>query len=295
MSPPVDPPVPADAAGAGPDGAPDSDDEAKPAKGKSDDSDSVVKGLNETARRRISYVLLGLGIGLLLVSFGAILFKTEVARNAIGIPIAAGLAIVFVGFMGGRAEWGVKTIGLSLGGSIAAFAGVYHYFFYDGHNAECAFSMQCRVPSIALQFIHTVEGQGPSGEIMDCLRVTSGTTAWKKVEINSEPGSIPNGNQYFLHQGNIGEIEISGRSSPSCLGPLNSVRVADSSDIYRMQRLRQMMPDTSEKSLEVTYLASNDGGVVADSSEKKTTKTFRNGELIVVTVYLAPQKPKPTN
>ena len=62
-----------------------------------------------------------------------------------------------------------------------------------------------------------------------------------------------------------------------------------------MQRLRQMMPDTAEKTLEVTYLASNDGGVVADSSGKKTTKTFRNGELIVVTVYLAPQKPKPTN
>jgi hypothetical protein len=286
MSPPAVPPEPADAAGAEVNGAPQPD------------GDSVVKGLNETARRRISYVLLGLGVGLLLVSFAAILFKTDVARNAIGIPIAAGLAIVFVGFMGGRAEWGVKTIGLSLGGGIAAFAGVYHYFFYDGHNAECAFSMQCKAPSIALQFIHTIEGQGPSAEIMDCLRVTTGNKVWQKVEMNSEPGSIPNGNQYFLHQGNIGnigEIDIGGRSSMDCQGRLNHVRVADSSDIYRMQRLRPMMADTSEKTLEVTYLASNDGGVVPDSSGKKTTKTFRAGELIIVTVYLAPQKPKPTN
>ena len=166
-----------------------------------------------------------------------------------------------------------------------------HYFFYDGHNAECAFSVQCRTPSIALQFIHAIEGQGPSGVIMNCLKVTSGADAWEKVEINGASGSIPNGNQYFLHPGNIGEIEISGKSNPDCIGPLNNVRVADSSEVYRMQRLRQMMPQTAENVLEVTYLLSNDPGAVGDSTGKKTTKTFRNGELIVVTVYLAPQKP----
>ena len=264
-------------------------------KEKEGDNPPVTRGLDESTRRRISYVLLGFGIGLLIVSVGAILLKAEIARNAIGIPIAAGLAIIFVGFLGGRAGWEIKAISLSLGGSIAAFAGVYQYFFYEGDNAECAFSVPCRTPKIALQFVHTDEEQQLSGVIMDCLRVRSGTVDWEKVEIDGVSSTIPNGNQYFLHKGPVGDIAISGKSDPTCTGPLGAVRFADSKEVYRMQHLSQIGPPGERSSYEVTYISRKPIDAAGDEAGRKQTKVFHAGELIVVTVYLAPVKATRTN
>jgi hypothetical protein len=274
--------------------------EPKAAEGKDKDAviPAVTRALDEPARRRISYVLLGFGIALLAVSVGFIFVKVEVARNAIGLPLAAGLAIILVGFLGGRAGWEIKTIGLSLGGSIAAFAGLYYYFFTQGENAECPFSVPCRTPKIALQFLHFDQEHQLSAVIMDCLRVRSSTVDWEKVEIDGVSGTIPNGNQYFLQRGQLGDISISGKSDPVCRATLEAVRIADSKDdkeIYRMQHLGQMGPPEERSSYQVTYVSRKPNTAAGSEVEEKQTKLFHPGELIVVTVYLAPVMSNKTN
>jgi hypothetical protein len=300
-------PPPDGAVAAGADAAKENDKgkdkaEAKSTDGKDKDNDSAIpavsKGLDESARRRISYILLTLGVVLLAVSVTFIFARGEVARNALGIPIAAGLAIIFVGFLGGRAGWEIKAIGLSLGGSIAAFAGVYYYFFTQGDNAECPFSVPCRTPKIALQFLHTDQDHELSAVIMDCLRVRSSTVDWEKVEIDGVSGTIPNGNQYFLHRGELGDISISGKSDPTCRGALESVRIADTTadkEVYRVQHLGQMGPPGERSSYQVTYLSRKPTASASDETNAKQTKLFHAGELIVVTVYLAPAKSNKTN
>jgi hypothetical protein len=254
-----------------------------------DDAVSSTRGLDDTARRRISYVLLGFGICLLAVSVGAILAKADIAKNAIGIPIATGLTIVLVGFLGGRAGWQITAIGLSLGGSIAAFAGVYKMFFYDATDAECAFSLPCKAPMIALQFVHpTGADHKLSGVIMNCLEVTSGLEYWDKVEIKMGPRAqtIPNGNQYFLHRSNMGLIDVGGKADTECLQAVGAIRLTEPDVVYRMQRLWQSTPQTdTEGMLEVTYLHDRPAGL---DDSKTPTKQFRRSELIVMTVYLAP-------
>ncbi|MCF8531480.1 MAG: hypothetical protein K9G48_00615 [Reyranella sp.] len=248
----------------------------------------LTVGIDIAARRNFAYVLLALSVVMIMGAVVPMLLNLDIPIRALGIPFCIGLTIIFAGFLGATARWDIKATGLSIVGSAAVFFAVYKFFFLDVTNSECAYSVKCHAPRIALQFARTIDGELSSAAIMRCFRVMANGSAAQRVELQPLGGVSAVGdldkasqtvdaNNYFLIKGQSGDIEVFPNQvqDQECQQSMKEVRMTDPVG-YRLKRFGHQPPQNEGHVFSVTPV---DGSAAF---------TLRYDQFIKIIVHLSP-------